>query len=184
MLQLKERLADGYKGKRVTVERHQVTNASGKEFAYEIGVVKNAVAVLPVQEINGDPHYVLLKNDRYPVGGHMIEVCAGLIDDGEQIMAAAARELKEETGYIASTYKPLGMYFTSPGWTTERIYAFYCEGLTIGEQQLEEAEEGLEVIVVHRGQAIEWVKNNTIKDAKTAIMIMQHACIDLNWSKD
>ena len=93
---------------------------------------------------------ILIEQHRVPVGGRCIELPAGLVgdeDEGEEIAAAAARELEEETGYRAERIVPLGRFYASPGMTTEHFTLVRAEGLSrVGEGGGVAGEE----IIVHR----------------------------------
>jgi ADP-ribose pyrophosphatase len=78
---------------------------------------------------------VLVEQYRAPVGCSVIEIPAGLSGDtpdtaGESLLAAANRELWEETGYRASHWTELGKYLSSPGLTDEAIVLFLATGLS------------------------------------------------------
>ena len=87
-----------------------------------------AVAVLALDEAN---RVLMIRQYRHPVGYQLWEIPAGLRDKpGEPLLAAAERELLEETGYRATDWRVLGDFFTSPGFSTERIRIFLARGLS------------------------------------------------------
>ncbi len=86
-----------------------------------------AVAVLALDD---DQRVLMIRQYRHPVGRLLWEIPAGLRDaDGESPLQTAQRELLEETGYRASEWHTLVDYFTSPGFTTERLRIFLARGL-------------------------------------------------------
>jgi ADP-ribose pyrophosphatase len=86
-----------------------------------------AVAVVPLDEVG---RVLMLRQYRHPVGYQLWEIPAGLRDaDGEPPLETAKRELLEETGYTATDWHVLVDYFTSPGFTDERIRSFLARGL-------------------------------------------------------
>jgi 8-oxo-dGDP phosphatase len=86
-----------------------------------------AVAVVPLDEAG---RVLMLRQYRHPVGYQLWEIPAGLRDaDGEPPLETAKRELLEETGYTAADWHVLVDYFTSPGFTDERIRTFLARGL-------------------------------------------------------
>ena len=98
-----------------------------------------------------DPgHVILVEQYRVPVGARCVELPAGLVGDeeaGEEIRAAAIRELEEETGYRAERMVDLGRFHASPGMSSEAFTLLRAEGLTkVGEGGGVEHEE----IAVHR----------------------------------
>ncbi|MGV3489612.1 MAG: NUDIX hydrolase, partial [Tuberibacillus sp.] len=69
------------------------------------------------------------------------ELPAGAIEPGEEPFEAAKRELKEETGYVARNWISLGIFYPSPGSTSEEIFLFAATDLEKGEQELESSEQ-------------------------------------------
>lgn len=107
-----------------------------------------AAVILPV---DGD-HVILVEQYRVPHSGRVLELPAGLIGDeddyeGEDPLAAAKRELVEETGYSAAQWKDCGVFLSSPGMTGESFTLLKATGLTkIGEGGGTDSED----ITVHR----------------------------------
>ena len=133
---------------------------------------RGAVCVVPLLEQPGRaPRVVLIENDRVIPGERLWEACAGGIDGDESPSAAAERELREETGYSASSLYPLGTFYTSPGMSDEIMHAFAATGLTLVGQDLEPWES----IAVHRlstGETLDGIDNGTIRDGKTIAALL------------
>jgi 8-oxo-dGDP phosphatase len=86
-----------------------------------------AVAILALDDAQ---RVLMIKQYRHPVGRLLWEIPAGLRDtDGESPLQTAQRELLEETGYRASQWHLLLDYFSSPGYSTERIRIFLARGV-------------------------------------------------------
>jgi ADP-ribose pyrophosphatase len=88
-----------------------------------------AAVILAVHE----GHVILVEQYRVPLGAHSLELPAGLVGDGEQgeeVEAAAIRELEEETGYRARRMVDLGRFHASPGMSSEGFSLLRAEGLT------------------------------------------------------
>lgn len=97
-----------------------------------------------------DDHVLLVEQYRVPLGARCIELPAGLIgdhDEGEDTLVSAARELEEETGYLADHLEIVGAFFSSPGMVSESFSLVRARGLTkISEGGGVEGEN----IIVHR----------------------------------
>jgi ADP-ribose pyrophosphatase len=181
MLKLVHQKPNGFSGRRIDLEIHTVTNGMGATFDYEVGRVKDAVAVLPIIEEDGQQYVFLLKHDRYPAtlngtAEAIWEVCAGVIEAHETgcdgLIAAANRELGEEVGYSADRWFALGSFYTSPGITTEMVHLWIATNLKMVGQKLEESEKGsIDVVRMTRHAAIDLLRTGKIKDMKTALLI-------------
>ena len=97
---------------------------------------------------------------------------SGKIEKGEDPFECGKRELKEEAGATAEHYELLGIDYPSPGYCGEKIYIYYADGLTFGENDLDEG-EFLDVIKVPFDKAVEMVMSGEIKDSKTQIAILK-----------
>ena len=97
-----------------------------------------AAVILPILP-SGD--IVFIRNRRFAVDEHLLELPAGTLDAGEDPALCAARELTEETGYTARTFTRLGSFYSSPGASDEMLHAFLATDLVAGEQALEAHEE-------------------------------------------
>lgn len=113
----------------VSVGRLHVNDA---DFPYSFIRIRPGVCVLPLIEGEGEPQTVLIRQFRPATGSMQVELPAGAIDEGEQPRDTAARELAEETGYVASELVDLGPFHPSPGATAETIHLFLarCGGQT------------------------------------------------------
>jgi ADP-ribose pyrophosphatase len=114
-----------------------------------------------------DPGQVLLiRQHRHCTGGDILEVPAGTLQPGETPEDCARREIEEETGYRAGRLEPLGWIWTTPGFTTEKIFLFAAHDLEPGRLST----DADEVIVVERmsfRDALESAVKGEITDAKT-----------------
>ena len=96
----------------------------------------------------------------------MWELCAGRIDDGEREVAAAKRELLEETGYTARRWKKILHFYVSPGFLDETMSIYLAQDLKAGIAQPEE-DERIETRFFPLSAAVRMVNNGLIRDGKT-----------------
>ena len=114
-----------YDGRIMAVRVDTVAMPNGREATREIVEHAPVVAIVPVDE-NGD--VVMVQQYRLATGDVMLEVPAGLVDEGEELEAAAQRELQEEIGHRAGHLERLSGFFVSPGFCTEFIHVFLALG--------------------------------------------------------
>src|SRR5215211_1225581 len=109
-----------FNGSKVRLELHNLENEQGVRTRREVVVHPGAVVVLPLLD---DGRIILIRNRRYAIGGqYLIELPAGTLEKGEDPINCAGRELLEETGYLAGRIQPMGVFYTSPGILSERMY--------------------------------------------------------------
>ena len=136
-------------------------------------IVRHPGAVLVVPRLP-DGRLVLIRNHRIAVDESLLEFPAGKLEPGEPPIDAAARELEEETGYRAARIEPLAEFFTSPGFSDERMHAFVADRLTEVGQRLEAGEQ-IQVETFSGAQVLAMIDNGRIHDGKTiAAMLFWH----------
>lgn len=115
-----------------------------------------------------DPRVLLIRQYRYAANGYVYEVPAGRLDKGEDPKDCAARELQEETGHSAREFLPLTTFYTTPGFTDEKIHLFAATGLTEGQSSLE-VDEILEIAEMPVSEALGMIYRGEIVDGKTIV---------------
>ncbi len=137
--------------------------------------IRHPGAVLIVPELE-EERFVLIRNRRVAVGQAIWEFPAGTLESGEPPAVTAARELTEETGYVAGRIEPLGTFYTSPGFTDELMHVFVARELVSGEQQLESHEE-IEVETRGRADVEAMIRSGEFIDGKSiaALLLWQES---------
>lgn len=120
------------------------------------------VAITPENKV------VLVRQYRKAVEKELWEIPAGKIEIGENPKECAIRELKEETGYSAENMKLIHKFYTSAGFSNQKIYIFLAENLIQGDRDLDE-DEFLEVHEIDKDEVYNMIVRNEIEDAKTSI---------------
>lgn len=118
-----------------------------------------------------DGAILLERQYRWPHQRVMVELPAGKLDPGEVPLATAQRELLEETGYVARDWQRLGQIHPSVAYTDETIELFAARGLEKRERQLD-VDEFLETFTLPLGEAIDWVRDGRITDAKSVVGLL------------
>ena len=131
-------------------------------------VVEHGPAVAVVA-VGTDDHVTLVRQERVPAGGAVLELPAGMLEDGEEPLAAAQRELREETGLYGGEWVEAATFFTSPGYTDERMHLFVATGLERGDAEPDAGEE-LEIVRVPLDEVPSLL--DEIDDAKTLVGLL------------
>lgn len=157
-----------YKGNILNLRVDQVVLPGGKTVRREVVEHGGAVAVVALDE---DSRLLMVRQYRYPVGRVLLEVPAGMIEEGEEPAVCAARELAEETGCRARELKMLFSFYSTPGFTTEKLYVFLARGLKCLDSHPDE-DEFIEINRVPLDRALEMIDSGDICDAKSIIGIL------------
>src|ERR687895_550306 len=174
MTQLSTRRA--YSGRIINLDMDTVRFPNGSTGELEMIRHPGAAAVVPFlsDPAGDDPQLLLLKQYRYAAEEFVYEIPAGRLDPGETPLNCARRELREETGCEAERIEHLYTFYTTPGFTDERIHAFMAVGLTRGESR-HERDEFITVETMTLSGALGLIQKGEIKDAKTALAILYAA---------
>lgn len=151
-----------FEGRLLHVRRDRVRLPDGGDAVREY--IRHPGAAMVVAQ--PDPDSIVLERQfRYPLGRHFIELPAGKIDAGEEPLATAQRELREECGYTAREWRHLATLHPCIGYADERIELYLARGLQQVGNALDEG-EFLEVMTVPLDQALGWVRDGSITEAK------------------
>ncbi|CAN1555023.1 MutT NTP pyrophosphohydrolases including oxidative damage repair enzymes [Spirosomataceae bacterium] len=146
----------------IEVQHHEVLNPSGGEGIYGQVNFKNiAVGVVPV---DAEGNTYLVGQFRFPLEEYSWEIPEGGCPIGEDVLAAAKRELLEETGLLAQNWTVISRIHTSNSVCNEVGFIFLAENLTQGEAEPEETED-LKIKKITLKAAVELVMNNQITDS-------------------
>jgi ADP-ribose pyrophosphatase len=157
-----------FEGWRIRVRTDTLLNPDGKVTTRDVVEHPGAVAIVARTT---DDEVILARQYRHATGEDLLEIPAGTREEGEDPMETAKRELEEETGYTTDNIRQLGAFYTAPGFTNEMMFLFEATELTPGNQKLEE-DEFIDVVRVHRDDALAMIHDGRIKDAKTIVGLL------------
>ena len=162
-----------YTGRVISLDVDKVRFPNGTIGELEMIRHSGASAVVPflTDPAGANPEVLLIRQYRYATDGYVYEIPAGRLDVGEEPLACAHRELREETGCTAAGMERLFTMFTTPGFTDERIHVFQATALTRGESE-RESDEFLEVETMSLSKALSMIESGEIQDGKTALALL------------
>ncbi len=118
--------------------------------------------------VTAEGQFVLVRQYRFAMQGRLLEFPAGTVEKGEDPLGTIQREIQEETGYRANTWKTLGKFPNAPGYSDEIIYAYLATDL----EKLTEAlpldeDEDLEVLMMSADELEKAILAGVAIDAKS-----------------
>jgi ADP-ribose pyrophosphatase len=145
----------------------------GRELTRDVIRHNGSVVILAVDDAKSkrDPLIVMERQYRHAAREFLLEVPAGKMEEGEDALAAAKRELLEETGFRAKRWRKMIRYFASPGFLGEFMQVFVAEGLTLGDAQ-PEYDEQIEIEMMPLSRLLKMMDEGKIYDGKTLISVM------------
>lgn len=156
-----------FSGDLLDVRKDEVALPNGRKAWREYIVHPGAVVVIAWLD---KETIIMERQHRYPLGQDFFELPAGKIDGGEDRLIAAKRELLEETGYTAQTWKSLAVIHPCIGYSNEAMHLYAAEDL-MWQGQSPDPDELLDIISIKLSDALSWVRQGKITDAKSIIGI-------------
>lgn len=161
-----------FKGNVVHLFNDNVTLPNGMPATREVIRHVGAVAIVPMAD---DGKVIVERQFRYPLNQVITEIPAGKLDGkAEDRLAAAKRELEEETGLLADEWVELGDYYPAAAYCDEVITMYLAKGLHQGTRHLDE-DEFLNIVEVSLDELVDEIMQGKIADGKTQAAIMKVA---------
>jgi ADP-ribose pyrophosphatase len=155
-----------YRGPAFWVSFDKVLEPTGVRARRDIVHHSGSVVIVALEEGRAEPRILLERQYRHAAQRYLWELPAGRIDKGERELAAAKRELLEETGYTAAHWQRVLRFYASPGFVAETMALFLARGLRAGEAQPED-DEVIQIRMFPLSQAVRMVMSGKIHDGKT-----------------
>lgn len=168
-----EHTTQQYQDSFITVVEDQVIRPDGKPGTYSTVAMRPGIAVLPMDE---QGNVYLVKQFRYVLGKESLEVVTGALKNDEPVLSAAQRELQEEVGIQAQTWKSLGMFDLDTSIVHCPIHLFLASHLSFVETQ-REGTEIMETCKTSLEQAVKQVMESTITHAPSCVLLLKVVCL-------
>lgn len=152
-----------FDGKFIKASVYNVELANGKKAIREVMHHPGGVVVVAQKDENT---ILMVKQYRYPIKQVMLELPAGRLEPNDNPDERIKKELEEETGHIAKTWKSLGYIYTTPGICDEKLYLYYATDLEFRKQKPDEGEI-IEFYEYKIDEVFDLIKKGEINDAKT-----------------
>jgi ADP-ribose pyrophosphatase len=153
-----------YRGKVFNIKLDQIEYDSGNKAIREVAEHPGGAVVVPV---NNEEKIVMVTQHRFPIDKVLLELPAGKLGKNEDPFVCAKRELEEETGYKSDNIIELGSIYTTPGYSSEKLWIYLARDLKAGNHNREEGEFGMETFEFSLKEIEEKIFNREIVDGKT-----------------
>ena len=162
-----------YKGKVFSVFTDKVEEPGGRLNTRDVIRHNGSVVILAVDESKNpsDPDIILERQYRHAAKEYLLEVPAGKLEEGEDALAGAKRELLEETGFRAARWRKLVRYFASPGFLGEWMQIYLARDIREGAAK-PEPDEHIEIFRLPLSEALGLIAAQKIHDGKTLIGLL------------
>ena len=165
-----------HRGRYLEFRVDTIERADGTTGTRDVAGHPGAIAVLAFDD---DGRLLLVRQWRSPADRAMLEIPAGTLDvhDGvtEDPEVASRRELEEETGHRATTWRKLAEFWTAPGFTSELMHLYLATGIAgaDGDERLvPDEDERLELYHLTLDEALDRIASGEICDAKTILAVL------------
>ncbi|MCR5347797.1 MAG: NUDIX hydrolase [Fretibacterium sp.] len=152
-----------YEGKILNLRVDDVVMPSGRTAKREVVEHKHAVGMLAVTDRDS---VLLVRQYRYAVDEEMVEICAGMIEEGEDPRETAVREMQEELGVRPETLTRIGGFYATPGFCTEFMTLFLAENLSSSSLPQDD-DEDVSTVEVPLADVPRLFAEGRIRDSKT-----------------
>jgi ADP-ribose pyrophosphatase len=157
-----------YNGRVISLRVDEIEVRSGTNVRRDVVDHPGAVVMLAV---DAKGRLLWVRQLRYAAERELLELPAGTLEQGEEPEACARRELAEETGFAAETWRSLGGFYSAPGFCTEYLHAFAATDLREEHADGDE-DEDIEVVPLTLDEALARLDAGEIVDAKSIATLL------------
>ena len=149
----------------LNIHYHYYKNPRNGKTVQTIAMTNNdAVNVIALTK---DKQVILVKQFRFGIGAYTLELPGGMVDDGEQVLIAAQRELREETGFAGTNWNYLGKIQSNPVFMDGLVHHYIVDNASKQfELSLDEAED-VELVKMSIAEAYELIDTGIIQHPHT-----------------
>lgn len=156
-----------FQGRAFALRRDKVLMPDGRVSDIDVVDHHGAVTLVPV---DNQERIWFVRQYRHPVGGMLLELPAGTLEDQEDVRECAAREIREEIGHSAQELELIGEFYLAPGYSTEYMYVFLAGGLQPDPLEMDD-DEFLQVEPISIQQTYQMLADREFCDAKTLLAL-------------
>nr|WP_188657854.1 NUDIX hydrolase [Sphingomonas metalli] len=149
-----------------------------KQGSWEYAERQGQIGAAVIVAVDDQGRLVMVEQFRIPIGRRTLELPAGLVGDeteGESLATAAARELEEETGFRPAAIEDLGLFYSSPGMTSESFHIVRATGLERVSAGGGDGQEDITVHLVPLAEVADYIRQARERglgiDAKTLLVL-------------
>ncbi|MBI4307515.1 MAG: NUDIX hydrolase [Chloroflexi bacterium] len=159
-----------YEGRILNLREDVVELSDGRVARREIVEHRPVVALVAVDD---QDNAILVRQYRKAVEAELLEVPAGSFNEGERPEQAAQRELEEETGFHAGEVRPIGGFYSAPGFCSEYLHVFLCTDLRRVGAHPDEDEE-ISAVPIPLARIPDLIRSGEIRDAKSVAGLLMY----------
>ena len=152
-----------YAGRIFSVAKHEYRLPDGRNFTYDVVEHSGAITIVPVDK---DGCLIFVRQYRVGSGTELLEFPAGLLEEDEDPLSGAAREVREEIGMAAGKMDHLGYFYMVPGYSTEHMHIYLATNLYPSPLP-QDQDEFLEIVRIPVKRVMEMARSGQIHDGKT-----------------
>lgn len=164
-----------FEGRVFSVRSDLVRLPDAQTTVLDVVIHGGAVVIVPV---DADGNLWFVRQYRYPAGSELVEFPAGSVEDGEDLLEGAQRELREEVGFSAGVLEKIGGFFLAPGYSTEYLHIFLARDLSYAPLT-GDIDEFVQAEKYSPAEAFAMAQSGFIRDAKSlAALLLARASLD------
>ncbi|MEW6031245.1 MAG: NUDIX hydrolase [Chloroflexota bacterium] len=156
------------KGRAFAIRRDWLKAPDGRETKFDIIEHGGSVVLIPV---DADGNLLFVRQYRHAAAKDLLELPAGTLDEGEDPLVCAAREMREETGFAAGKLEKIGEFFLAPGYSTEFMIVYLATDLRHDPLEAD-ADEFLSVEKIPLAEAVQMAERGEVPDAKSLAALL------------